>query len=184
MKAGDLNSVPMEMLDPALHSDAYVVFGASYIKGKLCDELVSRRALNIHMGVSPYYRGSSCNFWALYDKRPDLVGATIHLLSSGLDSGNMLFHALPPADTDDGFLLGMKAVKAAHDSLVQALQHDTLRSLKPAKQDKSLEIRYTRNAAFNDAVAEEFLQRPQLNTLRSVLRQRDMNQFLRPFVAS
>ena len=33
------------------------------------------------MGVSPYYRGCDCNFWALYDNNPHLVGATIHICS-------------------------------------------------------------------------------------------------------
>ena len=47
------------------------------------------------MGISPYYRGSACNFWALYDKNPQFVGATIHYLSEGLDDGDILFHVLP-----------------------------------------------------------------------------------------
>lgn len=46
------------------------------------------------MGLSPYYRGTDCNFWALYDKKPQYVGATIHLLSKGIDSGPTLYHAL------------------------------------------------------------------------------------------
>ena len=46
------------------------------------------------MGVSPYYRGNDCNFWALYDDNPHLVGATIHMLTKGLDSGPMLYHAM------------------------------------------------------------------------------------------
>ena len=64
-----------------LESDVYIVFGSSYIKGWLADFLCERRAINIHMGLSPFYRGSSCNFWALYDNNPGFVGATIHLLS-------------------------------------------------------------------------------------------------------
>ena len=71
-----------------------MVFGSSYIKGELVDYLVKQKAINIHMGVSPYYRGCDCNFWALYDNNPHLVGATIHLLSKGLDSGPMLYHAM------------------------------------------------------------------------------------------
>ena len=55
---------------------------------------IKNKTLNIHMGISPYYRGTDCNFWALYDNNPHLVGATIHLLSKGLDSGAMLYHAL------------------------------------------------------------------------------------------
>ena len=43
-------------------SDVYVVFGTSYIKGEIVDFLVKQKAINIHAGVSPYYRGTDCNF--------------------------------------------------------------------------------------------------------------------------
>ena len=67
IKLGDLNMLDRPTLSDALQSDVYVVFGASYIRDWLIDFLVEHRAINIHMGLSPYYRGSSCNFWALYD---------------------------------------------------------------------------------------------------------------------
>ena len=76
-------------LQAALSSDIYIVFGASFIKGWLVDFLIKNKAINIHMGLSPYYRGSSCNFWAMYDNNPNYVGATIHYLSKGLDSGEI-----------------------------------------------------------------------------------------------
>ena len=43
------------------------------------------------MGVSPYYRGADCNFWALYDSNYHLVGSTIHYLSKGIDSGDIIY---------------------------------------------------------------------------------------------
>ncbi|RMF80473.1 MAG: methionyl-tRNA formyltransferase, partial [Planctomycetota bacterium] len=95
IRMGDVSRLERGVLAPALKSDLYVVFGASYIKGPLCDHLVRHAAVNIHMGVSPHYRGSSTNFWALRDGRPELVGATIHRLSTGLDSGPILRHAFP-----------------------------------------------------------------------------------------
>jgi hypothetical protein len=159
IKSGDLNLLSRRQLEPALHSDAYIVFGASYIKGWLIDFLVSRRTINIHMGVSPYYRGSSCNFWALYDNRPQYVGATIHLLSKGLDSGPMLYHALPKWNRTSPFDFTMKAVHAAQESLVHRIANSELRDFAPVAQDKSCEIRYTRNADFTDKVASEFLVR-------------------------
>ena len=73
----------------------YIIFGASYIKGWLIDFLVENNAINIHMGLAPYYRGNSCNFWALFDDKPSYVGATIHKISKGLDNGPILFHCLP-----------------------------------------------------------------------------------------
>ena len=50
LRMGDLSLMPMERLGAALESDVFVVFGASYIRGPLIDHLVSRDALNIHMG--------------------------------------------------------------------------------------------------------------------------------------
>jgi folate-dependent phosphoribosylglycinamide formyltransferase PurN len=180
MKMGDLSRVDVNDLGDALSADRFVVFGASFIKGPLCDLLVERRALNIHMGVSPYYRGSSTNFWAMYDKRPGMVGATIHLLSKGLDSGPMLFHALPKPDAVDPFVYGMRAVRAAHRGMVEYLR-GALGELKPVVQDKSLELRYTRNADFTDDVAQEYLKRlPSPEQMKTSLNARDVKLFLRP----
>lgn len=158
LKSGDLNKVSREVLEPALSSDYYIVFGSSYIKGWLVDELVSNNAINIHMGISPYYRGSSCNFWAARDKNFHLVGSTIHKLSKGLDSGDILFHALPTVnECGNLFDFTMKSVRAAHYSLVQRILDGSINNIMPEKQDKSLELRYTKNAEFNDEVAKSFL---------------------------
>jgi hypothetical protein len=155
LKMGDLNLTTKKLLEPALNSDIYIIFGSSFIKGELCDFLIEKKAINVHMGLSPFYRGSSCNFWALYDKKPEYVGATIHLLSKGLDSGEILFHSLPPMIETDPFIFGMLAVKSAHDSLSQYLKKGE--NFDPITQNKLLEMRYTRNHDFTDNVAKSYL---------------------------
>lgn len=160
IKSGDLNRLDRSQLEEALHSDVYVVFGASYIKGWLIDFLVDKDALNIHMGISPFYRGSSCNFWALYDDNPSYVGSTIHMLSEGLDSGDMLFHCLPKfVDGDSPFDFTMRSVLAAHYGLCQTISNGSIFSMDRVVQDKTAELRYTRNSDFTDEVANEFLAR-------------------------
>ena len=160
IKSGDLNKLDRNQLSDALQSDVYIVFGASYIKGWLIDFLVEHRAINIHMGLSPYYRGSSCNFWALYDNNPSYVGATIHLLSKGLDSGDMLFHCVPKFHTEaTPFDFTMRSVLVAQQGLVSAVESEVIFSLPTVKQDKSKEVRYTKNQDFTDDVAQEFLNR-------------------------
>ncbi len=184
IRMGDVSRMPLDSLDEALGADAFLVFGASYIRGPLCDALVERRAVNIHMGVSPQYRGSSTNFWPLYDGRPEFVGATIHRLTAGLDSGPILFHALPAAEAVDPFLLGMRAVRAAHEAVADSICSGELGELEPLPQDRSLEIRYTRNADFADAVAGEYLDR--LLTPAEIgrkLARRDLAGFVRPRIA-
>ena len=184
MKLGDLNRLELDTLKPALESDYYIVFGSSFIKGELCDFLVNHRALNIHMGVSPYYRGSSCNFWAVQEGNPDYVGATIHLLSKGLDSGPMLFHALPKPQEIAPFLLGMQAVKAAHEGLLSHLKSETIFEIAPITQDKTQELKYTRNSDFTDEVAAHYLKTaPSPAEVFQSLQARDLTRFLHPYLA-
>lgn len=184
IKSGDLNFIQQKQIQDALDSDVYVVFGASYIKGWLIDYLVERMALNIHMGISPYYRGSSCNFWALYDGKPEYVGATIHMLSKGLDSGPMLYHALPTFGNDNPFEFTMRAVKAAQQSLVERIANQEIKSFIPQIQNKQSEIRYTKNADFTDEIASNFLSKSLDNIkLKEILAKSTQPELLHPFYA-
>ena len=184
IKSGDLNFIKKEQIQEALDSDVYVVLGASYIKGWLIDFLVQQGALNIHMGISPYYRGSSCNFWALNDDKPEYVGATIHMLSKGLDSGPMLYHALPKLDNDNPFEFTMRAVEAAQKSLVERIGNKQIKEYKPQEQDKKSEIRYTKNADFTDEIAADFLSRNIDNVmLKDLLKNSLKPELLHPFYA-
>jgi hypothetical protein len=184
IKMGDLNLMDMDDLSPALDADVYVVFGASFIKGALADFLVERPTFNIHMGASPYYRGSSTNFWALYDGRADYVGATIHQLTKGLDSGPMLLHAFPASEAMDAFELGMRAAEAGHAALADHLAAGTLWDLEPIEQDKSRQLRYSRNREFTDAVAADYLDNrmPTPEQIDQTLARRDLSRFVRPWV--
>ncbi len=157
IKYGDLSKIDLSILDKALHSDVYVVFGASYIMDELVDFLVENKAINIHMGISPYYRGCSCNFWAPYDSHPEMIGATVHYLSKGLDDGDMLYHALPKPQKMNCFDLGMESVRVAHNSLVERIANGEVFKIKGEKQDKSHEIKYARNSDFTDSVALDYL---------------------------
>ena len=184
IKAGDLNLLGIETFAEALQSDFFVVFGASFIKGPLAERLISSGAVNIHMGVSPYFRGSSCNFWALHDGHAKLVGATIHKLSKGLDSGPVLFHALPAARPYDPFDLGMVAVNAAHMGLVSAIRRGDLLTMPALEQDKTREIRYSRADAFTDEVARQYLAHlPTPDQIGDRLAKRDPKMLFNPFFA-
>ena len=79
------------------------------------------------MGISPYYRGADCNFWAMYDGNSHLVGATIHMLSKGLDSGSILYHAMSKKNKNP-FDYTMLAVKSAFMSLVNNIKNKKLAS--------------------------------------------------------
>jgi hypothetical protein len=173
MQRGDLSLLSRDQLSEAMDADLFVCFGSSIIKGWLAEELVRRRAINLHMGLSPYYRGSSTNFWALADGNPHMVGATVHLLSSGVDTGDILFHAVPdPEGCADAFGFMMASVREAQRALVARVADGTISTIATVAQDPALEVRYSRNREFTDEIAAEFLARePSIDEIRAQLEQ-------------
>ncbi len=157
--AGQINQLTQQQLAAALESDLVVVFGSSYIKGWLADALIAKNSVNLHMGISPQYRGSACNFWALFDNNPHLVGATIHRLAKSLDTGSVIQHVRPKFIDQNLFHFSMQAVAAGHDALASLISNNQLQTMTPQPQDSSLEIRYSKNADFTDEIAALFLKR-------------------------
>jgi len=101
--------------------EVIVVFGTTLIKPPLLDAFAGR-LLNMHLGLSPYYRGTATNFYPLVNDEPEYVGATIHLIDAGIDSGPILHHARPTIDPDDmPHTVGCKAIQAGLDKVIQAL---------------------------------------------------------------
>ena len=153
--SGDLNKCSLNFLSNFLESDIYVVFGSSYIKGELVDFLVEKKTINIHMGVSPYYKGTDCNFWALYDNNPHLVGATIHMLSKGLDSGPILYHAMSNLKSN-AFEYTMSTVKSAFHSIAERIYDKSIFNIEPEIQDISKKIRYSKKIEFNKEIVKNY----------------------------
>jgi len=94
--AGTLNSIQ------AHHPDLIILFGTSMI-GPSILECFPDRILNLHVGISGQYRGSSCNFWPIHDGRLDCLGATIMRINAGIDTGEILAQetiALEERDTE------------------------------------------------------------------------------------
>ena len=156
---GQLNQLTPQQLQAALETDYVVVFGSSYIKGWLADALIAKNAVNLHMGISPQYRGSACNFWALFDNNPQFVGATIHRLAKSLDTGSVIQHVRPKFTGQNLFHFSMQAVATGHDALAALILNNKLQTVIPEPQDQKLEIRYSKNADFTDEVAASFLKR-------------------------
>lgn len=155
---GDLNKCSLNYLSDFLKSDIYIVFGSSYIKGALIDFLLKQKAINIHMGVSPYYRGTDCNFWALYDDNPHLVGATIHMLSKGLDNGPILYHAMSNLKANP-FEYTMSTVKSAFHSIANRIKDESIFEIKYISQNKDNEIRYSKKIEFNEEIVKKYFKK-------------------------
>lgn len=72
-----------------LEPDLLVCFGSSLIKGALLERFEGR-FLNVHLGLSPYYRGSGTNIWPLINDELDMIGATFMHIDAGIDTGRII----------------------------------------------------------------------------------------------
>ena len=73
----------------ALNPDLLVCYGSSLIKSDLLIKF-QNKFLNVHLGLSPYYRGSGTNVWPLINLEPDMVGATFMYMDAGIDTGEII----------------------------------------------------------------------------------------------
>ena len=102
--------------------DVVAVFGTGILRHEILSQFQGS-LLNIHLGLSPYYRGAGTNFWPLVNGEPEFVGATIHYLDAGIDTGPIIFHVRPDIEPDDdSHSLGNKAIRAAAEGMVKAVK--------------------------------------------------------------
>ena len=84
-----------------LNPDLIVAYGCSLIKKRLI-KAFEGKFLNVHLGLSPYYRGTATNFWPLVNNEPEYVGATFMYIDEGIDTGEIIHQIRPtiiPGDT-------------------------------------------------------------------------------------
>ncbi len=66
--------------------DLLLVYGTGIVGSKV-RALAGKRTLNMHTGLSPYYRGASCAFWPIYNRELERLGATVHECTEQVDGG-------------------------------------------------------------------------------------------------
>ena len=106
----------------ACRPDVVAVFGTGLLGQGIIDRF-GGRILNIHLGLSPYYRGAGTNFWPLVNREPEYVGATILYLDAGIDTGPIVGHVRPDVAREDGpHDIGNKSIVAAAQGLQVAVR--------------------------------------------------------------
>jgi methionyl-tRNA formyltransferase len=76
------------------------VFGIGIIKKDILS-FYPDSFYNLHVGIPEYYRGSSCNFWPIYNRDLKNLGATVHKIEKGIDTGKIAEKKTITLETDD-----------------------------------------------------------------------------------
>jgi methionyl-tRNA formyltransferase len=99
------------------------VFGTSLLRNAAFFEHWPERMLNLHGGLSPWYRGADSTFWALFNGEPERIGCTVHRISPRIDAGVVLAHACPavhPGDREEK--LFCRTIAAGADLLAEVIE--------------------------------------------------------------
>lgn len=118
----------------SVQPDYILLFGTSIIKEHLLLAFPNR-IINLHLGLSPYYKGSGTNLWPLYYSEPECVGATFHLAIKKVDAGGILHQIRPVLQKDDTIHdIGNKVILSAGEIYSRIVEFYHAGKIKPVSQ--------------------------------------------------
>jgi methionyl-tRNA formyltransferase len=105
-----------------LEPDVIVQAGAGILRPRIF-KAARLGTVNLHHGIPPLIRGMDSIYWAMWEKRPDWIGSTVHWIDEGIDTGEVIAYAsVAPLSPGQGYpaLFG-QATQRGVDQLVEAL---------------------------------------------------------------
>ena len=113
--------------------DVVFLFGTKILGDVWLDSF--ENIINLHLGLSPFYRGSATLFWPFVNKELSCVGATIHLAVKDVDAGPILERVKPNLELGDGYYeINYKTIKNAIDSIPGVVKKYFQGSINPLSQ--------------------------------------------------
>ena len=126
-----------------VHSpDAVLVNGTRIIAKKILDA-IPVPYINTHAGITPKYRGVHGGYWALAKNDADHCGVTVHLVDTGVDTGDVLYQDTIEVTTKDSFNTYPLLQLANAIPLMKKALHDVEKgTLQPKKVDLPSQLWY------------------------------------------
>ena len=120
--AKELNSQANADFVRQIDPDLVLIFGSGLILEALAAAL-PKHAINLHLGLSPRYRGAATLFWPFYFLEPTYAGTTFHYIVAEPDAGDVVHQVVPELERHDGVHdVACKAVAASAEQVVRLLE--------------------------------------------------------------
>ena len=131
----ELNSPKVADIIKDYKPDFCFIFGVDLILTPTIDSLPKDK-VNLHLGISPWYKGGATLFWPFYHLAPQFCGSTFHIISKEADAGEIIHQCVPKLEIGDTIHdVGAKCVlKAAQDLPLIIDYWKRKRSFKTKKQ--------------------------------------------------
>ena len=101
-KVSSVNSDECITLLQEIGPSLIIVNGTRIISKKVLDH-VNTPFINIHVGITPKYRGVHGAYWALVNNDEENCGITVHRIDEGIDTGGILYQEKVLPSKDDNF---------------------------------------------------------------------------------
>ena len=121
--AGEIDFLSASVLEVVkkVDPDIVLIFGCGMIKGELAEAL-PELTINLHLGLSPRYRGAATLFWPFYFLEPQWAGCTFHKIVDEPDAGDILHQCVPELERGDKIHdVACKAVVKATREMIKLL---------------------------------------------------------------
>jgi methionyl-tRNA formyltransferase len=113
-----LNNPKTVQFIESVKPDLVFLFGSTLIKAPIFPVLPHDR-VNLHLGLSPWYKGTATLFWPFYNLEPQFAGSTIHQITKAADAGAIIHQIVPKLERGDGIHdVACKTVIASTEDLV------------------------------------------------------------------
>lgn len=107
----------------SFNPDVMIVFGSSIIREPLLSLGKKNKFLNLHLGLSPYYKGNGTNFWPFINNELEMLGSTILHIDSGIDTGDIVTHVRPKIiENDNVHTVGCKIIEESTKKMIEILK--------------------------------------------------------------
>jgi methionyl-tRNA formyltransferase len=143
-----------------LNPDIILLFGTGILKECWLNRF-ENRIINLHLGLSPFYRGSATLFWPFVNDELECVGATIHIAAKRVDAGDILKRIKPTiTPTDNYYSVNYKTIKEAIESIPSVAKNFLENKAELIKQDSSTSKVY-KKSDFTEDILTAMLQKYQ-----------------------
>ena len=103
--------------------DFCFIFGTDLILEPVFDVLPTDK-VNLHLGLSPWYKGAATLYWPFYLLQPQWCGVTFHQISRQPDAGEIIHQCVPELARGDRIHeVAAKCVVKAAEDLPRLLDH-------------------------------------------------------------
>ena len=123
IKRSELNTIELANKIEKYNPDFAFIFGVDLILDPVIDKLPKNK-INLHLGLSPWYKGGATLYHPFYHLRPQFCGITFHQITKKADAGEIIHQSVPELKYGDKIHeVAAKCVLKAKEDLPRIINH-------------------------------------------------------------